>query len=199
MQESSQKENIATAFISCSLRKDDRPFIDYIERILKLHKIEPIGTVGHYSAAPINTAEHMRNNIPTADFIVIVATPRYNQKDIGSGKKTQGIPEMLHVEAGMAYMAEKPVVVFVQKGTNVGNFLPSITQYITLNGQEEDLRSQWTLINSLIKNACDIVRQKKTETANKSFWNTLTAGLAIVGGISILNSLGSENDDDDYE
>nr|WP_152556454.1 hypothetical protein [Nonlabens ulvanivorans] len=137
----------------------------------------------------------MKNSIPQADFVVLVATPRYVQKDINSGKSTQGISEMLHVETGMAHMAGKPVVVFVQEGTNVGNFLPTITQYITLNGQQSDLQQKWAQINSLIKHSCDIVRQKKTEVQNQSLWKALTTGLAIVGGISLLKSMGSEVDD----
>lgn len=68
---------------------------------------------------------------------------------------------MIHVETDMAYMAGKPVVAFVQEGTDVGNFLPNVTQYIILNGQQADLSSKWSLINSLILNAYGIVRQIK--------------------------------------
>jgi hypothetical protein len=77
MTENNQDNFMATAFLSCSLRQEDRPFIKYIEKILIAHKIKPIGTVGLFSAAPINTAEHMKKNIPLADFVVIVATSRY--------------------------------------------------------------------------------------------------------------------------
>ncbi|MCF6182651.1 hypothetical protein [Lutibacter sp.] len=192
MVETNLQKPIATAFLSCSLRLEDRPFVNYVEQILKRHNIQPIGTVGYFSASPTSTAEHMKKNIPLADFVVIVATPRYIQKDINSGHISHGLSEMVHVETGMAYMANKPVVVFVQEGTNVGSFLPTITQYITLNGEETDLRNKWTLINSLIKHAYDIVVQIKSENANKSFWRTLTTGLAIVGGISIISSIGSD-------
>ena len=191
MNENNQQNFIATAFISCSLRKEDKQFVKFIEKILIAHRIKPIGTVGRFSASPISTAELMKQNIPLSDFVVVVATPRYEQKDINSGKSTKGLSEMLHVETGMAYMIEKPVVVFVQEGTNVGNFLPTITQYIILNGTQNNLNENWTLINSLIKHAYDIVEQKKSEKANQSFWKALTTGLAIVGGISIINSLNS--------
>lgn len=195
MNQNNQKNPIATAFLSCSLRQEDRSFVNYIERILHAHSINPIGTVGYHSASPTSTAELMKKNIPLADFVVIIATPRYLQKDINLGNSTNGISEMLHVEAGMAHMANKPVVVFVQDGTDVGNFLPTITQYITLNGEQSDLEQKWPQINSLIKHSCDIVRQKKTEAQNKSLWNALTAGLAIFGGISLLNSIGTEEDE----
>lgn len=195
MNQNNPQNHFATAFLSCSLRQEDRPFVNFIEQILEAHYIKPIGTVGYYSSAPTSTAEHMKKNIPLADFVVLVATPRYTQKDINSGNSSQGISEMLHVESGMAHMADKPVVVFVQEGTDVGNFLPTITQYITLNGQQSDLKQKWSLINSLIKHSCDIVRQKKTENQNQSLWKVLTTGLAIVGGISLLDSMGTDEED----
>lgn len=193
MTENNQNNFIATAFLSCSLRQEDRPFIEYVERILIAHKIQPIGTVGLFSAAPTNTAEHMKKNIPLADFVVIVATPRYLQKDLKTGKLSYGLSEMVHVETGMAYMANKPVVVFVQEGTEVGSFLPNVTQYIVLNGRQDDLQLKWTLINSLIRNAYNIVRQIKEQDANKSFWNALTTGLAIFGGIKLAQALTTED------
>jgi hypothetical protein len=67
---SPQSAFIANAFVSCSLRKEDKPFIDFIEEILKAYRIQPMGTIGRYSAAPINTAELMKQNIPTADIVV---------------------------------------------------------------------------------------------------------------------------------
>lgn len=189
MTENNQTNYVATAFLSCSLRQEDRPFINYIERILKSHSIKPIGTVGLFSAAPTNTAEHMKKNIPLADFVVIVATPRYLQKDIKTGKLSYGLSEMVHVETGMAYMAGKPVVVFVQEGTDVGNFLPNVTQYIVLNGKQEDLQMKWSLINSLIRNAYNLVRQLKEQAANNSFWSALTTGFAIFGAIKFAEVL----------
>ena len=194
MNQDNQVNYVAKAFLSCSLRQEDRPFIEFVEKILKAHKIQPFGTVGLYSASPINLAEHMKTNIPLADFVVIVATPRYAQKDLQTGKTSYGLSEMVHVETGMAYMANKPVVVFVQEGTNVGSFLPNVTEYILLNGKKEDLQRKWPLINSLISNAYNIVRQIKDKAATKSFWKALTTGLAIFGGIKFVESISDNNE-----
>ncbi len=185
-------ENIqysATAFVSCSLRLEDQPFIEYVEKILKQNRIKPIGTVGKYSASPINPAEHMKQNIPFADMVVIIATPRYVQKDIQTGKISYGLPEMVHVETGMAYMSGKPVVVFVQEGTSVGNFLPNITQYITLNGNRTDLVNKWSLITSLLNNSQQIVKRLNEAKSSKEVGNLLKLGLAVVGGFTIVESL----------
>ena len=133
-----EEDQIAKAFISCSLREEDKPFVELIEKILKKSKIRPFGTVGRFSVSPENPVELMKKNIPQADFVVICATPRYLQKDLHNDTITYGLPEMVHVETGMAFMADKPVVVFVKDGTDVGSFIPNITQYVTLNGEYSD-------------------------------------------------------------
>jgi len=185
---------IATAFISCSLRSEDKHFIDLVERILVVHRIKPIGTIGKYAAAPINPAEHMRENIPQADLVVIIATPRYLQKDLQTEHISYGLSEMVHVEAGMAYMAHKPVIVFVQEGTHVGSFLPNITQYITLNGKQSDLESKWTLIFNLVSHAYNVVKRVKELQSNKEVGELMKNGLALIGGIAIFKALFSIDD-----
>lgn len=190
--QTNQPNYLAKAFLSCSLRIEDQRFIEFIERILKAYKVQPFGTVGKLSASPTNTVELMKKNIPLADFVVIAATPRYFQKDIKATKTSLAISEMLHVESGMAYMAEKPLVVFVKEGTNIGNFIPTVTQYITLNGKQADINEKWQLIGVLLNNTYIIIQQKKEQEANKSFWNTMTNGLAIWGGLKIAETLTTE-------
>lgn len=187
-----QTNYLARAFLSCSLRTEDKPFIDFINRILKAYNIEPFGTVGKFSAAPTNTADLMKKNIPLADFVVIAATPRYFQRDLKSNCSNLAISEMLHVESGMAFMSEKPLVVFVQEGTNVGNFIPTVTQYITLNGAQSDINEKWQLIGDLLKNTYATVKHIKEQEANRLFWNAITNGLAIWGGLKIIESLSED-------
>ena len=125
--------------------------------------IKLFGTVGKFSSAPTNTAELMKINIPQADFVVVVATPRYIQKDIKTENTKLAISEMLQVESAMAYMADKPLVVFVKVGTHVGNFIPSVTQYITLNGMKTDLDEKWQLIGVLLNNTYTKVKLIKEQ------------------------------------
>lgn len=172
---------IAKAFLSCSLRIEDKPFVEFVERILKAFKIEPFGTVGLFSAAPTNTAELMKRNIPSAELVVIVATPRYLQRDLKGKNETTAIPEMLHVESGMAFMTDKPIIVFSKEGTNVGSFIPNITQYITLSGKPLDTEQKWPLIASLLTNAYNIIRQNRDKEATNALWNGVRNGLAMVG------------------
>ncbi|GAB5566109.1 MAG: hypothetical protein Wins2KO_31720 [Winogradskyella sp.] len=191
-------EFVGTAFVSCSLRDEDKSFIQLVEDILIHHKLKPTGTIGRHSAAPLNIAEHMKENIPKADLVVIVATPRYMQKDLKTGKKSYGLSEMVHVEAGMAYMANKPVVVFVQEGTNVGNFLPNMTQYIILNGKQDDLDNKWRLINSLLNNAYKIASGKKSsDDTTLSLGGLIRGGLAVFGGLVLLDSILPNDEEND--
>ena len=177
------------AFISCSLRDEDKPFIDIVEEILRQHGIEPFGTVGRYAAAPENPAETMKKNIPLADLVVIVATPRYTQRDLKTGQLTTGLSEMVHVETGMAYAMEKPVVLFVKEGTNVGNFLPNITQYVVLNGEENDLIDKYALIYALLNNAYNLIKNKWDKQTNIGFGQFFVGGLAIWGAFKIAQAI----------
>lgn len=70
------------AFISTSLREEDKPFVDLVEKITRENGFEPYGTVGKYSAAPMPIWDHIVENIPKADCVIMAATPRYFQEDI---------------------------------------------------------------------------------------------------------------------
>ena len=160
----------AKAFVSCDLKEEDKPFVDYIENILRKYNIEPFGTVGRYSASPENPAVLMKKNIPFADIVVICVTPRYLQKDLKTGKVSHGFSEMILIETAIAYANNKPVVVFVQEGTDVGKFIPNITQYITLNGHSDDFAKKQHLIDSLLISAytkAKDIKQKTEETRKK--------------------------------
>ncbi len=198
MEEIVQKhEYYARAFVSCSLRPEDEPFVNFVYSILEAFHIKPDGTVGKKYAAPENTIESMKKNIKDADIIVICATPRYILKDIHNNNETNGMSEMIHVETGMALLTEKPVVAFVQKGTNVGSVIPNITQYVELTGTEEDFHKKETIISSLLNNAYKLFRknylQRKRETAiavrdkeNTEMWATIGKVAVLIIAIYII-------------
>ena len=186
---SNERQYAANAFVSCSLRQEDKPFVDYVCRILDVHNIRPFGTVGKFSASPENPVALMKKNIPLADIVVICATPRYIQRDLKTGKVSYGLSEMIHVETGIAVAHDKPVVVFVQQGTDVGTCLPNITQYIELNGQKQNYLDNQKLISSLLTSAYSFVKQLKTNKNLKTAGNVVVGGLAIYGGVKLLQHL----------
>ena len=182
----------ARAFVSCSLRNEDKPFVDFVCSILEAYRIQPFGTVGKLYAAPENPVVSMEKNINNADIVVICATPRYIQQDIQIKNNSNGMSEMIHVETGMAIAHDKPIVVFVKDGTNVGNAIPYVTQYVELSGQEDDYKKKKDLVYSLLNNAYMRFRkkylQRQKESAvvirdkeNTEMWATIgkVAALAI--------------------
>jgi nucleoside 2-deoxyribosyltransferase len=92
---------------------------------------------------------------------------------------------MVHVETGMAYALNKPVVLFVKEGTNVAPFLPNITQYIILNEQKNDLIDKYTLIYTLLNNAFNLIKNVRDKKATKGLTHVLIIGLAIWGAYKL--------------
>jgi len=185
------------AFVSCSLRTEDRPFIDLVESILRTHNIIPTGMVGLHDASPVNPTIAMRQNIDKVDLVVIIATPRYLQQDLQSNSIHYGLSEMVHVETGIAYAFNKPVILFVQEGTYVGSFLPNVTQYIVLNGLQYDLDAKWPLICSLLQNSHRTVLSQKQQKSRYQLGGFLKAALAVVGGAALIDTFSAHEDEDD--
>lgn len=198
-----------TAFISCSLRSEDKTFVDYIESIVKHLGFLPVGTVGRYSAAPKPIWEQMKENIKSADCIVLAATPRYLQQDISDKMKTgrgmseliqkRAMSEMLHTEVAMAVAMDRPVLAFVLEGTDVGNFLPQAVQYIVLKGDRTDLMGKWTLIQSCFGNAVAMIQKRWAQEDRSGLIKIAVGGLAAIGGVALLNWLGSDANPDEEQ
>lgn len=180
-----ENSNAIKAFVSCSLREEDKAFVDLICNILRIHRIVPFGTVGMFSASPENPIQLMKANIPISDIVVICATPRYLQYDLKTGEKSYGLSEMVHVEAGIALAHGKPLVVFVQEGTYIGKALPNITQYIVLDGKSEDYNLKKPLIHSLLSNTKKVVENLNIEKTVKWVIKFIVVILAIYGGIQL--------------
>ena len=185
----------AKAFLSCSLREEDRNFVDLVANILKHYQIEPFGTVGKYDASPENPSSLMKQNIENSDIVVIAATQRYLTKDFHDDSESNTLSEMIHTETGMAYALSKPVVVFVEEGTNVGSFIPSITHYVTLDGTQNNLDSQSNIIKGLLNSALQKVDEKKRKAEWDGLGNLVIGGLALYGGLTLLSYNEKENNE----
>jgi len=192
-----EQNHLANVFVSCSLREEDKPFIDLVTNILIHYNFNPFGTVGLYDASTDNPVALMKKNIDKCDFVVVAATKRYQTKDThNEDKESNSLSEMIHNETGMAYMKSKPIVVFVEEGTNVGGFIRNITQYITLDKSQENLDSQTNLILSLLNDALQKVQAKRRSTAWKDLGSLLLKGLAAYGGLKLLNESDEDCDED---
>jgi len=176
------------AFISCSLRKQDEKFVNLVERIVRKKGFLPFGTVGRYvndsAPVPVTMTEEMNK----ADCLVVVATPRYKQEDVHNNViNNNALSEMIQVEAGMASMKGIPIIVFVQKGTHVGNFLSASTQYIEidLENYKESVNAKLKLINSLFDRAAIKINEKWKSISNQKDKDGVNAILQIAGVVGI--------------
>ncbi|MGJ4754750.1 hypothetical protein [Leptospira kmetyi] len=186
------------AFISCSLRVEDEAFITWIIQLARIFGFSPFGTIGKYSAAPKPLYQQMKEGIEEADCLILVATPRYIQEDLHTKANTgHGISEMLHVEVGMAVASGKPVLVFVQKGTNVGSFIPNLVQYIEINPySQQDIQKKWPLIANYFRSALSIITSNWEKAKNKETMKMIQGLLTIIGGAAIINSIFNDEQDD---
>lgn len=179
------------AFISCSLRGEDKTFIDFIIRIVKRFGFDPFGTVGKYSSEAQPVWRTMKGNIEKSDCVVIVATPRYIQQDLNE-KKYFGyaVSEMIHTEIGMAVMANRPVLVFVQEGTDVGSFIPSYVQYITLNQNNvKDVKVKWPLIANYFRSAISLIQNAWLNENRAGVTKFISVILGLIGAATLIDSI----------
>jgi len=179
------------AFISCSLRSEDKPFVEFVEGLVQAHGFEPFGTVGKYAASPQPPANTMRENLGSADCVVVAATPRYLQMDVsGRGEAGQAVSDMLVAEAAMAFCGRKPVLVFAQAGTDVGPFMRSITQYIGINPfSQADINANWPRIQDYFRNATAIIAANWGEERRKNIRDAVIAILAVIGACAVIYAL----------
>lgn len=186
---------VAKAFVSCSLRPEDEDYIQLVEQILKYFGIQPFGTVGKHDANAQNPIERIQFNIPDADMVVIVATPRYLQQDMGTGQTKNALSEMIHAESAMAVAFGKPVIVFAKPGTDVGGFLPNVTQPIFLSGDVCDLRKKEELICSMFENTLNWLEDEKVRNGLNTAGKVAIGGFAAFGAFKFFQWLCTEPDD----
>lgn len=183
-----EQERRPRAFISCSLRKEDKAFVELVVAIVRRFGFHPTGTVGKYAAAPKPVWQQMRDGIQSADCIVLAATPRYVQQDIQDKKTTKkGISEMLHTEVGMAVAMDRPVLAFVLEGTSVGSFLPQAVQYIELRpDDQEDLQTQWPLIANYFRSALAMIQERWRREKRDDLLKLVGTVLGIIGAATVI-------------
>lgn len=179
-----------TAFLSCSLRQEDRSFVNVVTRMARGFGFIPCETVGLYSAAPRPLWMQMRDGVARTDCVLVAATPRYIEQDIRDKRKSKkGISEMLHVECGLAAAFNKPILVFASEGTDVGAFLPSVSQYIEVKRNQAHFRIQYPLIRSYFTNAYQMIHNRWQLEGRDRLNENIKSGLATVGVIAVMKLL----------
>ena len=102
-----------SAFISTSIRPQDKSFCDKVEKEVRKRGIRPFGTVGLHHVSPEPIVKSIHDNIQKADLVVVCLTPRYNTKDIHNNKLGHSGSEAVQNEIGIAVGMQKPIIAFV--------------------------------------------------------------------------------------
>ena len=176
------------AFLSCSLREEDKSFVDIVEQITKNLGFDPFGTIGKYDVAPEPLWQQMRNGIRKADCIVMALTPRYIQQDVHDKKSTgQSISEMLQFELGMAVFKGIPIIAIASDDKVYGKLLPTMTSIITIDTKDEaDFFIKWPLIQKYYEKAMKIIIKKWKEADNKELIEQGKSILTFIGGATLI-------------
>lgn len=185
------QERRPRAFVSCSLRQEDAQFVDMVVAITRRFGFEPMGTVGKFAASPQPIWEQMKAGIQAADCVVLAATPRYLQQDLGDKEKTgKGISEMLHVEVGMAVANNRPILAFALEGTDMGTFLPQTVQFIPLRLNDiNDLKSKWPMIGNYFRSAWAIIQNRWQEESKNDWLKLGGLMLGLIGAATVIDSI----------
>lgn len=184
------------AFISCSIRDEDRKFVNFIIKIVKMQNFQPFGTIGLLDAFPEEIPKSMVDNIEKADCLIVIATPRYLQTEIGKNSTKKTISENIVTEIGIASAHKIPVLAFVLKGTTVHNHLKNVTQIIEIDPYNKlDVRNKIPLINKYFNNTrnkiAGIWRSQGIDNVTK--WSGIALG--AVGVFTIFKYLFGTDDE----
>lgn len=182
-------QRIPRAFFSCSLQGEDYQYNSFVETIIRNAGFEPFGTVCKFTFSPQPIPISMREELQKADCLIVAATPRYFQKNLhNNNNSTYAMSEIIHTEIGMAYMRNIPILVFKSPYVNIGNFLPSITQYIDpVIYQNNQYGFDIKIINNYFQNTYNNIIQNWEKEQNEKIVEGVKIGLGIIGGLTVLN------------
>lgn len=106
------------AFVSCSLHSDDSVLVTNFKSLLWQEGIEPVTVGQEVIVPPHEIVDAIKREIKSSDCLIMLGTPRYLTSDY-----KQKMSEALPQETFMAFMVNKPVLAFIQKGVDFRGLL----------------------------------------------------------------------------
>jgi hypothetical protein len=112
-----RSKDVVTAFLSCSVRPNDWPLVDAIEKKI----LRPMGfrsfTIGRNISLADQTDDAVRRLVNACECLIGVATERLSASDRDFPDKTLSLatPDLLQ-EASMAFQSELPFLIFKTEG-----------------------------------------------------------------------------------
>ncbi|MFH1097612.1 MAG: hypothetical protein ABH886_06505 [Candidatus Desantisbacteria bacterium] len=166
---------IHTAFVSFSSREEDRPVVEQIIKMMGLwgFKAKRIG-IDVFSEDPCKIPEDIRKQIDESDVFIGIVTPR----DYNFQEKRLKAFEWFHLEAGMAFKSDKPMLFIIDERLKPEGLLgyPNFPKVFYAPTKLDVLEHRLTVTMPGFR---ELIAEKKQERFFKGLAN---AGL-ILGGI----------------
>ncbi len=178
------------AFLSCSIRPQDRYWVDFVrEKVLRPNGIGCC-TVGVDVSAPQPPLDTMREWIEKSDCVVAIATARFEARDIQCPQdKLLLLPYAVDEELLMGWLSGKPLVVFKAEGLSATGILGAQkTTWIQFDPSDSlSLRRQSThpLIISMLRNLLRELKQRKRMEITRRVLDWGAKGLALLGAYGL--------------
>jgi hypothetical protein len=95
-------------------------------------------------------------------------------------------------------MADRPVLAFVQKGTNVGGFLPSLVQYIEIDPSDQsDIKTKWPAMANYFRSGLAMIQERWAKENRQNLLKGIGVVLGIIGGATVMDSIFSPSTEDE--
>lgn len=188
------------AFLSASLRPEDAPLVDFIERSV----LGPAGfdcyTVGRNVGAPEPPAETIKAEMQRCECLVIVATTRFNATDVHSGNVVNLAPGWIDSESGMAHMRGIPITPFKSKDVQLQGLLgANVTQWFEFDLTKETVAEYLLRNRALVGSHLEALRAKIDQARAARRKKSLVriakgAGLALLGAVGAYVATAQEDE-----
>lgn len=186
-------------FVSRGLRIEDKMIGDPIAEMIREWGFETV-TVGIERQVPDEQVPiAIKNEIMTADAIIAIATPRYMDAITGLWRTL----EWAHGEIGIAFGVDKPLLILKDSAVSLGglpSYLETQTQTLPIEYSPynlEELRINMSLTMPAFRNWIESKKRQDREwienRRRQEYFDGLktiaVGGLAVVGGIALLNGI----------
>jgi len=172
---------VHSAFVSCSLRPEDKPVVNRIVDMIEIWGFDPITEgVNRFSEDPLRIPADIKKQIDNSAAVIGIATPR-NFSLLDKAYRT--FP-WLHLEAGMAFYSDKPLLFIVDERIKPEGLLkyPNFPKVFYHPTKLDVLEHRFAVVMPGF-------RKWIAEKKQKDFWNGLAKAGLILGGIYLVGKL----------
>jgi len=174
-------QHVYSVFISCSLRPEDKPVVSRIVDMIRIWGFIPIiEGINRFSEDPLRIPADIKKQIDNSAAVIGIATPR-NFSVLDKAYRTFS---WLHLEAGMAFHSDKPLLFIVDERIKPEGLLeyPNFPKIFYHPTKLDVLEHRFAVVMPGF-------RKWIAEKKQKDFLNGLAKAGLILGGIYLVGKL----------